>query len=487
MNREFFINILFLVAINLLIKPFYLFGIDRTVQNVVDPGAYGLYFALFNFTFLFQIVNDLGIQYFNNRNIAQHRQLLDKYFPHMLVLKGVLALVFLLLLAAFALLSGYRVALLPLIVLLGFNQVLSSLILFLRSNISGLGLYRTDSMISALDRLLLIFIGGALLLIPGVRRQFQIEWFVLAQSGSLTLTAVTAYGVVRRRLRSLRFRWRPAFWRLILRQSLPYAAVIFLMTVYTRIDGVMIERLSSNGLIEADLYASAYRLLDAANVIGFLFAGLLFPMFARMLNQPAAIGSLLRLSLPLLWAGAGALAASVFFFRTEIMVALYTSGGAYSGWILAWLMLSFVAITGSYIYGTLLSAQGALRAMNIISLGGVILNIGLNCWLIEHYQALGAAAATCLTQFGVFFAQLLTARRKMRLQVHPRMIFKILLFFSTLIILNYLLSQFVTGVWWWRFVAGMAAGLGMAFLLKMIDLRYLFALLRQKEEAWELE
>ena len=80
MNREFFINVLFLIFVNLLIKPFYIFGIDRTVQNTVAPGDYGIYFALFNFTFLFQIINDFGIQNFNNRNIAQYNQLLDKYF-----------------------------------------------------------------------------------------------------------------------------------------------------------------------------------------------------------------------------------------------------------------------------------------------------------------------------------------------------------------------------------------------------------------------
>ena len=33
MNREFLLNILFLVLINLLIKPFFIFGIDLTVQN----------------------------------------------------------------------------------------------------------------------------------------------------------------------------------------------------------------------------------------------------------------------------------------------------------------------------------------------------------------------------------------------------------------------------------------------------------------------
>ena len=41
MNREFILNILLLVFINLLIKPFFIFGIDLTVQNRVGED-YGL-------------------------------------------------------------------------------------------------------------------------------------------------------------------------------------------------------------------------------------------------------------------------------------------------------------------------------------------------------------------------------------------------------------------------------------------------------------
>jgi hypothetical protein len=38
-----------------------------------------------------------------------------------------------------------------------------------------------------------------------------------------------------------------------------------------------------DGKIQSSIYASAYRLLDAANMIAYLFAGLLLPLFARML------------------------------------------------------------------------------------------------------------------------------------------------------------------------------------------------------------
>jgi O-antigen/teichoic acid export membrane protein len=479
-NREFLINIAFLVAINLLIKPFYLFGIDRTVQNTVAAGEYGLYFALFNFTFLLQIINDFGIQHFNNRNIARHRQLIDKYFPNLLILKGLLALVFLAIVFLLARLSGYSSSYYPLLFLLGVNQIITSLILFLRSNISGLAFYRTDSIISALDRLLLILICGVLLAVPAWRERFRIEWFVLAQTAALGLTAAGAFLIVRRHLHQFRLRWRPRFWWLLLRQSAPYASVVFLMTVYTRIDGVMIERLLADGLIEADLYASAYRLLDAGNMIGFLFAGLLFPMFARLIKEGERVGSLVRLSLQLLWAGVIPLALAVFFFRTEIMVALYTSGGSYSGQILGLLMISFIAVSGSYIYGTLLGAKGALRAMNSIALTGVVLNVALNLWLIPSYQAMGAAAATCATQFLVLAGQILVARRQLALVPAPGMILRITAFTLLTIAFCFLLKNYVDGHWWVRFGAALGGGFLLALPLRMVDGRYFVSLLRQR-------
>lgn len=414
MKREFLLNILFLLAVNLLIKPFYLFGIDRTVQNTVEEGAYGLYFTLLNFAYLFQIINDFGLQNYNNRNIAQHRHLLDKYTSHLLSLKLLLGILYLAAVVLGAWLAGYGAAVLPLLAWIAFNWFLTGMILYLRSNISGLGHYRLDSLLSVLDKLLLIGLMGALLWGPW-RGGFRIEWFVYAQTLALLLTLATAFAVVYRALSSFRLRFKPAFARSTLRQSAPYALVIFLMTAYTRIDGVMIERLLADGLAEAGRYASAYRLLDAASMVGYLFAVLLLPMFARMLKVGEPVAGLVGVSFRLIWVGAVTLAAAVWPCREPLMRLLYTQGNAYSGDILGWLMVSFAAVCGSYIYGTLLTANGQLREMNLLFAFSLLLNVLLNAALIPTHQALGAAQATCATQFFVFFAQVYLAWRTLGL------------------------------------------------------------------------
>ena len=67
-----------------------------------------------------------------------------------------------------------------------------------------------------------------------------------------------------------------------------------------------------------------------------------------------------------------------------------------------WLMLGFFPICMNFIFGTLLTANGNLKALNIISIGGIIANICINLILIPSHGALGAAIAT-------FFTQLVTA------------------------------------------------------------------------------
>ena len=91
MKRTFLANIAFLLLINLLIKPFYIFGIDRTVQNTVGPDEYGIFFTLLNLSYILTIINDLGIQNFNNRNISQNSQLISKHLSHILGIKILLA------------------------------------------------------------------------------------------------------------------------------------------------------------------------------------------------------------------------------------------------------------------------------------------------------------------------------------------------------------------------------------------------------------
>ena len=471
MHRKFLLNIIFLLTVNLLIKPFFIFGIDRGVQNEVGAEAYGLYFTLFNFSSLFQIIVDFGIQNFNTRNIAQHHQLLDKYFSHLSLLKTLLSVAYGVLVMAVAWVLGYDTNALLLLFGIVLNQILLSFILFLRSNISGLQNYFTDSLVSVLDRLLLIFVCGGLLWYNPFAEPFQIAWFVWAQTLVYALTALVAFGIVWRHLRTFRWRWNAAFQWSLLRGSLPYALTFFLMSVYTRIDTVMIERLLPNGAHEAGLYASAYRLLDASNLLGFLFAGLLMPMFAKLLQEKTPVLPLVRLSFQAIWVAGTTLAAASFVFRTPIMQLLYPAADAYSGDLLGWLMLSFPSLCAMYIFGSLLSSSNTMRPTNMLYGAGVVLNIVLNIVLIPRFHALGAAWATLFTQILIAVGLVWLCYRTFSWRLDVVFVLKILAFFVLNGILFYTINIYTPFLFYYKIIIGGFAALCLAFSLRLLDIQ----------------
>jgi len=476
MNREFLLNITLLIAINLVVKPFYIFGIDRTIQNTLPEGVYGLYFSLFGFTFLFQIVNDLGIQQYNSRRIAGRPFLLPKYFPKLLKIKLLLGALFLGFVFFFTLILQYETRLFPLLFFIALNHILVSFVLFFRSNIAALGFYRTDSLISALDKTLLILFCAILLWGGDWRADFRIEWFVWAQTLAWSLTAAVCLAVlwphlsrVGRQIRDLRLFYvnRPLVIA-ILKQTYPYALVVFLMTLYTRIDGVMIERMLPDGRVQADIYAAAYRLLDAVNMIGFLFAGLLLPMFSGLLKSGKPVWPLVGLSWRVIWSGAVPIAFGVFLFRDDIMHLLYTNATPAHGTVMGYLILSFIAVSGIYIFSTLLTAGGNLRRMNQLFVIGILLNVGLNAALIPTCKAAGAALATLVTQVFIFSGKIFLCKKSFRLRFPPVLIFQFAGFALATWWLQNVIKNALTPDWTVKFLCAVAAGGLLAFVFRLI-------------------
>lgn len=416
MKKSFYSNLAFLLFVNLLVKPFWILGIDRSVQNAVGAETYGIYFALFNFSLLFQVLLDFGINNFNNRAVAQQEDFVKKHLPDILSLKCLLAAGYAVVTVAVAFLLGYRKVELHLL-LLSANQILTSLLLYLRSNISGMHLFKTDSILSVLDKLLMIGICGWLLW--GLHVQpFQIEWFIYAQSVSLLAAIVVAGTILAIKHGMFSFRWNPVGMKAIALKTYPYALLGLLMSVYYRVDGVMLERMLPDGAHEAGIYAASYRLLDAANMLGFLFASILLPMFSRMLAKKENVQSLVQNSYALIMAGALVVVCISVFFRNEIITLLYPQATGYWSDIFGLLMPSFLGICTVYIYGALLTANGSLKILNTIALGGMLLNIVLNLFLIPEHKALGATIATLITQTLIAVAHIMAAKRVFQQSSH---------------------------------------------------------------------
>lgn len=409
MIGQFFRNALLQVSLNLAVKGVYLFAIERVVQNLVPEGDYGLYAALLAIGMLLQVVADFGLQLFNSRVLAGHRHLLAKYFPYFVGLKLLLGLLFIVLLLFVGLVLGYRGEAMYLLMVAGGVQFFNSVVLYLRSNLSGLGKYATDGWFSIMDKsLMIVTVGGLLLFAPAELTIFR---FAGLQLFSWIVTAVALLVVVRNRLPRKLPKFKKATFALLLRGGAPYALAVFLATAYTRTDLVMIERLLVDGADAASHYAAGYRLLDALNMIGWLLAGLLIPMYARLHAKGESLLPLLTFSVQLLLAGSVCAAIPLAVYSQEIVALLYDFAEPRTGWILFFLAFSFIAQCLNYAYGALLSATGFIGRMNKIYALGIVLNLVGNWLVLPRYGATGAAAVTLLTQGFIAVTQAVMAHR----------------------------------------------------------------------------
>jgi len=442
MQRKFITNLAFLLFLNVLVKPFWLLGIDRVVQNEVGAEVYGFYYALFNFSFLLNIILDLGITNFNNRNIAQNKQLLNKHLSGIITLRILLAFVFIIISTIFGSFIGYGIEEFTILWILLLNQVLASFLLYLRSNISGLLLFKTDSIISVLDRVIMIIICSLLLWGNITDQPFRIEWFIYAQTAAYLFTALVAFLIVAGRAKFSKLSWNRLFFIMILKKSYPFALLILLMSFYNRIDSVMLERLLENGREQAGIYAQAYRLLDASNMIAYLFAGLLLPLFSHMIKKKENIESLMRLSFSIIGSFSLAIGIISFFYGDEIMKLLYTEHTDISSGVFRILMIGFFAISASYIYGTLLTANNNLKYLNIMAASAMTLNIILNIILIPRYQVLGAAASSLITQYFASITQAIIAHRIFKIKFRTDILLRFIIFTIVSMLICYF-TQFV--------------------------------------------
>ena len=200
MPTRFIKNIIFLLFLNLLVKPFWILGIDREVQNLLGDASYGTYQALFNFSYLFYILLDLGITNFNSRSVAQDPKNLSKHFGGLTEIKLLLGLLYAVVIFVVGYFVGYNEGLkLKLLFWCGLNQILLSFILYLRSNIQGLLLFKQDSILSVFDRVLAIVL-MCLVLWSGwfPKEKFNVIWYLQAQTVAYIVTLVFALSVVLR-------------------------------------------------------------------------------------------------------------------------------------------------------------------------------------------------------------------------------------------------------------------------------------------------
>jgi O-antigen/teichoic acid export membrane protein len=221
----------------------------------------------------------------------------------------------------------------------------------------------------------------------------------------------------------------------LVKRTAPYALVLLLMTIYTRLDGLMLERLLNDEGYSAGVYATGFRLLDAANMIGILFAMLMLPMFSKIIGEKEKLMVLVEEVTKLLFVITLLVCLISWFYSEEIINLIYTNNTDMHYKVYKYLMLGFFAMGMSNIFGCLFLAKEKLKQINWLFFFGILLNIALNFYFIPKYLAFGAVIATLITQFFVFIGQIWLATQEFSLKYSA----KAMIGFVVILVVGYLL------------------------------------------------
>lgn len=421
---RFYSSLGLLTVLNAVVKPLWIFGIDRQVQNTVGPTEYGTYFSLFNLSVMFSFMLDWGLTAYFNRQLASQQEGFKRLTGEFLQAKIQFIAVFGILVLIVAGIAGVDNQRFDIVLGVIAIQASSSLFLFFRAVITADQRFRTDAWLSILDKVLMIVACSYFLFVPS-SGGITIQKFIWLQ---VTCTAISIFVSIPILLRAefLFHFYKTAFplipstiWKK-LKAAFPYALIVLLMSVHYRFDGFLLERLYPDGAHEAGIYATGYRLLDAGNMIATLFTIFLLPFIARRWSQRKEITSVILNLRHFLLVLAIGIALVAIFMASWLQQILYPSGNGNIIAVLQWCLPALIGYTLVNIYGTALTATGHIRIFCIITAVAVAINIVLNLVLIPRYGAIGCCIAALSSQTICGVAAMWIVKKELSVNIDPR-------------------------------------------------------------------
>ena len=145
------------------------------------------------------------------------------------------------------------------------------------------------------------------------------------------------------------------------------------------------------------------------------------------------------------------------------------------------LMGSFFCLSTTYVFGTLLTANGSLKQLNLVAAAGVVINILLNLIVIPRFYSVGAACTSLFVQATTAFLQYFLAKHILNINFGGRYWFHIILFAITITLVTLLVKQLNVN-WMVGFSIAFAVNCLAIFFTRLLRLKEIVALVMPKEK-----
>lgn len=205
-------------------------------------------------------------------------------------------------------------------------------------------------------------------------------------------------------------------YKSFLKLSLPLGAAIIVNLLYDKIDLLLIAKLTDFN--EAGFYNAAYSIFKAST-LGFTFIlNRGFTEFSELSDNRVLLKSFILKYSKVISVICLCLSMILFFIPDVFVNLLYSTKFTESGYILKILSISLIGLGLNNLLGTVLNGRGEYKAVMLITLSMLIVNIALNIIYIPIYGIKAAAIITVITEWMIlageiiFVINLLSSKRK---------------------------------------------------------------------------
>ena len=159
---------------------------------------------------------------------------------------------------------------------------------------------------------------------------------------------------------------------------------------------------------------------------------------------------------------------------------LYPGDNIESSTIFSILMFGFIAISGIYVFGTLLTANGSLKYLNIIAGSAIVLNLLINLLLIPRMQAIGSAYASLSAQSISVVLQLIVVQRIFKFRINIPYLASLIIFAGLILISSYFSKQLPFN-WYINLMLLLFFSFVLASLLRLFSIKGFIRIFRERE------
>jgi O-antigen/teichoic acid export membrane protein len=145
------------------------------------------------------------------------------------------------------------------------------------------------------------------------------------------------------------------------------------------------------------------------------------------------------------------------------------------------LMGSFFCLSTTYVFGTLLTANGSLKQLNLVAAAGVVINILLNLIVIPRFQSVGAACTSLCVQTVTAFAQYLLCEKIFKLRLGWRYWIHLVAFMGSVMLCTWL-TRMIHVNWIVSFGIGFVINVGLIFVTRLLSLKEITSLVLPSEK-----